>query len=81
MSPRRIVDNYDDVIEESESSKQPKQNGLLNVTITPKTQLDKKLPIKMPVQNETLKVGVHDYACIINHIHRKIYNTVYNCYI
>ncbi|CAL1677269.1 unnamed protein product [Lasius platythorax] len=57
LSPRRIVDNYDDVIEEFESSKQQKQNGLLNVTITPKTQLDKKLPITMPVQNETLKAS------------------------
>lgn len=59
----------DDIIEESDTSKYQEQNGLLNVTIKPKIQLDQKLPITMtmkPVQNEGLKVGVHVYACIIN---------------
>ncbi|KAL6422026.1 hypothetical protein ACFW04_010844 [Cataglyphis niger] len=55
-SPRGIVGN-DDIIEESENMKEQKQNGLSNVTIIPKIQLDKfpAVMTTMPVQNETLK--------------------------
>lgn len=78
LSPRGTIAS-DEIIEESDTSKYQKQNGLLNVTIKPKTQLDQKLPISMttkPIQNEIQKVGVHVYACIINHIYMYIQRNI-----
>ncbi|XP_018361531.1 PREDICTED: uncharacterized protein LOC108760214 isoform X2 [Trachymyrmex cornetzi] len=51
FSPRKSI-NDDDTIERSENLMEGSQKGLLNVTIAPKTQLDKKLPrlIIMPTQ-------------------------------
>lgn len=54
FSPRRIHDDVAaDLTEE-------KQKGLLNVTIAPRAQLDKKFPLMtMPVsQNETMQVSI-----------------------
>ncbi|KYQ57596.1 hypothetical protein ALC60_03558 [Trachymyrmex zeteki] len=61
FSSRKI--NDDNIIERSESLMEGSQKGLLNVTITPRTQfIDKKLPrlITMPTQN--MEEDVRDYA-------------------
>ncbi|XP_018349331.1 PREDICTED: uncharacterized protein LOC108752761 isoform X2 [Trachymyrmex septentrionalis] len=51
FSSRKSI-NDDDTIERSENLMKKSQKGLLNVTITPKTKLNKKLPhLIMPTQN------------------------------
>ncbi|XP_077264067.1 uncharacterized protein LOC143898447 isoform X2 [Temnothorax americanus] len=55
FSPRKSIDD-DDIIGRSESLIEERQRGLLNVTITPRTHLYKKLPrsiTTMPTQDET----------------------------
>ncbi|XP_036143117.1 uncharacterized protein LOC105838113 [Monomorium pharaonis] len=50
----------DDIIERSESLIEGNQKGILNVTITPRIQLDKKLPrsiTTMPTQNSITEVS------------------------
>ncbi|XP_071653282.1 uncharacterized protein [Temnothorax longispinosus] len=59
FSPRKSIDD-DDIIRRSESLMEERQRGLLNVTITPKTHLYKKLPrsiTTMPTQDEIAEVG------------------------
>lgn len=60
FSPRKNVD--DNITERLESSMEERQKGLLNVTITPRSQLDKKLPcsITVPIPDEITEVGVRE---------------------
>jgi len=60
FSSRKSI-NDDDTIERSENLMKKSQKGLLNVTITPKTKLNKKLPhLIMPTQN--MEEDVRDYV-------------------
>lgn len=67
VSSKKGIDD-DDIIERSESPIKERQKGLLNITITPRTQLDKKLPhsiTTMPTQDEIAEVGIRDIIHIL----------------
>ncbi|KYN05777.1 hypothetical protein ALC62_03256, partial [Cyphomyrmex costatus] len=76
FSSRKSI-NDDDIIERSESLMEGNQKRLLNVTVTPRTQLNKRLSHFITIPTQNIEEDVRDYIYVLQICAGKEYESYY----